>query len=117
MFSLTGPCVHQELCSSCLSFACSIQTEGRLFSRDNPETTKTELRKCDNLFVYCFFCMYMSLEEVHLHGAIDFAAVKHEVEKVQVVKGCLPWNVISLITQVFGGIKRLHCRNYLGSKR
>ncbi len=111
---LTGPCVQEVHCSSCQSWSCSIQTVEWPFSLDNPKKRKTELRKCDNsmnhksnLFVFWLF----SCKKVYLHGTINFTAVKHEVEEVQVSHCRLPGHIFCFTVQVLGGIEGQYCRD------
>lgn len=54
-------------------------------------------------------------EDVHLHGAVHFTAVEHQVKEVQVVQRRLPRHVLPLLVQVLGGLERQNCRDDLRS--
>lgn len=52
-------------------------------------------------------------KRLYLHGTINLAAVKHEIEEIQVVQGRFPRHVFSVIDQVLGGLEGQHCRDDL----
>lgn len=123
---LTGPCVQQVHCSSCQSWSCSIQTEGWPVSSDNPKNKEDKgtviipWRLESYMSFLCvlaldFYADMFGWKKVHLHGTINLAAVKHEVEVVQVAQGRLPGHIFSLIVQVLGGTEGQHCRDYFCS--
>lgn len=53
----------------------------------------------------------------HLHRLVDFAAVKHEAEVVQVVQGRVPRKILPLQGQVAGGVQGQVSAHMLGSER
>lgn len=51
------------------------------------------------------------LKKVYLHGTINFAAVEHEIEEVQVTQGRFPGHILCFTVQVRGGIEGQYCRD------